>query len=122
MSGLARLIGGSTESARLAFSQAVDKAMDMLFTTGYKLEDEKEADSGTVALCALTGYDPLGLVRYFDRVKGIKGKTTEVLDKTHPAYDARITQLKETIANEGVDPGSYSSHKDRFADRIKALK
>jgi predicted Zn-dependent protease len=112
VSGLAHLIGGSTESARTAFSQAVDKALDMLFKNGYKREDEAQADR----------YEPMGLVKYFERLNAIKGKQTEVLDKTHPSYEARIAWLKDTISREGLDTGNYKTHKDRFAENIKLLK
>jgi predicted Zn-dependent protease len=122
VSGLAHLIGGSTESARTAFSQAVDKAMDMLFKDGYKREDETQADKDAVMFCALSGYEPAGLVTYFERLKTAKGKQTEVLDKTHPSYETRIALLKETINREGIDTGNYKTHKDRFSENIKLLK
>jgi predicted Zn-dependent protease len=122
VSGMARLIGGSTETARLAFTQAVDKAMDVLFTTGYKREDEVQADTGTVGICALSGYDPSALARYFGRISAAKGKTTEVLDKTHPAYESRIALIKETMAKEGIEAASYMTNKERFAAMIKGLK
>jgi predicted Zn-dependent protease len=122
VSGLAHLIGGSTESARTAFSQAVDKALDMLFKDGYKREDESQADKDAVIFCALSGYEPAGLVTYFERLKNAQGKQTEVLDKTHPSYEARIALLKETIAREGIDTGNYRTHKDRFAENIKLVK
>ena len=72
--GLARLIGGGTESARVAFNQAVDKALDMLFESGYKREDEIQADKSAALLCALTGYDPSGLVHYFERLQAVKSE------------------------------------------------
>ncbi len=122
VSGLAHLIGGSTESARTAFSQAVDKALDMLFKDGYRREDETQADKDAVMLCALSGYEPAGLATYFERLKTAKGKQTEVLDKTHPSYEARIALLKDTITREGIDTGNYKTHKDRFAENVKSLK
>jgi predicted Zn-dependent protease len=67
-SGLALLIGGTSESARLAFTQAVDKALDMLFKNGYKREDETQADRDAALFCAFAGYDPAGL-------SGISGST-----------------------------------------------
>lgn len=122
VSGLARLIGGGTESARLAFSKAVDKAMDTLFTSGYKREDEIQADKGTVMLCAVAGYDPSGLVRYFERLSSAKGRSTEVLDRTHPAYDTRIIQLKETKTAAAIDSASLKTYKDRFTEVMKSVK
>ena len=120
--GLARLIGGGTESARIAFSKAVDQAMDTLFKTGYKREDEIQADKGSVMLCAVAGYDPSGLVHYFERLGAMKVRSTEVLDKTHPAYSARITLLKDTIAAASVDTAALKNYKDRFTEVMKTVK
>ena len=121
VSGLARLIGGGSETARIAFSQAVDKAIDMLFRTGYKREDEVQADKGAVAICAVAGYDPSALVRYFERISAARGKSTEVLDKTHPDYETRIALLRETMAKDGIDPGSFKARKERFAEEMKKV-
>jgi predicted Zn-dependent protease len=121
VSSFARLIGGSSDSARAAFAQAADQAMDMLFKNGYKREDEAQADRDAVLFCALSGYEPAGLVRYFERISGIKGKQTEVLDKTHPAYADRIALLKGTISQEGLDSGNYKNHKERFSGSIGQL-
>jgi len=120
--GFARLVGGSSDSARVAFAQAVDKAIDMLFKDGYKREDETRADKGAALLCALSGYDASALARYLERIGAVKGKQTEVLDKTHPAYSARVALLKETIANEGIDIASLKTNKERFAAAVKGMK
>ncbi len=122
VSGLAMLIGGSSESARLAFSQAVDKALDLLFKDGYKREDEMQADRDAVHFCAFSGYAPTGLVRYFERISTIKGKQTEILDKTHPSFNDRIAWINSTIKEEGIDSGKYKTAKDRFAANIKLLQ
>ncbi len=122
VSGLARAIGGSTDAARAAFAQAVDQAMDILFKNGYKREDETQADRDAVMLCALSGYEPSGLVHYFDRIKAAKGKQTEVLDKTHPSYDARIAWLNDTITKEGIESGNYKNYMDRFKEYARLLK
>lgn len=121
-SGFARLVGGSSESARLAFSQAVDKALDMLFKDGYKREDEIQADKNAVLLCGLSGYAPAGLGKYLERIGATKGKKDEVLSKTHPSYEVRLAWLKETIAKEGIDTGSLKTNKDRFETEKKSLK
>jgi len=120
--GLAALIGGSTQSARTAFTQAVDKAMDTLFKDGYKRVDETQADRDAVLFCALSGYEPTGLVKYFERLNALKGKYTEVLDKTHPSYVDRIAWLKQTIVQEGIDTGNYKSRQERFAEAVKQVK
>lgn len=120
--GLARLIGGSSESARIAFYQSVDQALDMLFKTGYHREDEVQSDRDAMLFCTLSGYDPAGLVRYFERLNTLKGKNTEVLDKTHPSYEVRIAWLKGIIADEGMENGASKTFKDRFIDMQRMLK
>jgi len=121
-SGLARVIGGSTEVARSAFSQMVDKAVDTLFKDGYRREDETQADKDAVLTCAFAGYDPSALVRYFERLSAAKGKQTEVLDKTHPSYETRIAWLKGVIADGNIDPAAYKTNKDRFENVVKVTK
>jgi predicted Zn-dependent protease len=121
-SGLAHAIGGSTEAARVAFSQAVDKATDILFKDGYKRDDETQADKDAVLFCALSGYDPTALVNYFERISNIKGKQTAVLDRTHPSYEARIAWLNGTIAQEGLASKDQKTNQDRFMRSMKDMK
>jgi beta-barrel assembly-enhancing protease len=122
VSGLAKVIGGSTDTARVAFAQAVDKAMDLLFKDGYKREDETQADKDAVLFCAMAGYDPSGLVRYFTRINEIKGKQTEVIDKTHPPFRDRIDWLKAAIDQEGVEPTGNKAYTKRFKDSMSVMK
>lgn len=122
VAGFARLIGGSSESARIAFSQAVDKALDMLFKDGYKREDETQADRTAVVLCALSGYDPAGLARYLDRIAPLKGKDVEVLDRTHPPFAARLEVLRQAMTDEGLVSGDFSGQKERFSGVMKKIK
>ncbi len=122
ISGFAMLIGGSSESARMAFSQAVGKALDLLFKDGYKRGDEIQADRDAVLFCALSGYDPTGLPRYFESIKNIKGKQTEIIDKTHPSFEDRIAWLNRMIQEEGIDSGDHKTDKDRFEKYVKTLK
>jgi len=117
--GVARLAGGATEAARATMGQIVDKAVDILFKDGYKRDDEVKADKDSVLFSTVAGYDPSALIRYFERLSALKGKTTEVLDKTHPSYDARIAWLKDAIIGEGIEPGKLKSNKDRFQETIK---
>ncbi len=121
-SGLARLVGGSSESARLAFSQAVDNALGMLFLNGYKRDDEAQADRTAVMISALGGYNSNGLAQYLDRISAVKGKATEIIDRTHPPFEARIALIKDTIEKEGIDTASLKTNKDRFSETIKNLK
>ena len=119
---LARVISGSTDAARVAFAQAVDQAMDILFKDGYKREDETQADRDSVMFCAMSGYDASGLMHYFERINSLKGKQIEVLDKTHPSFQDRIGWLNDTIKKEGIDSGNYKNYTERFGEAMKQLK
>jgi predicted Zn-dependent protease len=120
VAGFARLIGGSSEAARTAFAQAVDKAMDMLFSTGYRRDDERSADRNGILLTAVTGYDPNGLIRYLDRISGLKGRHTDVLDKTHPPYAERTALLREVVAQEELTGGA--TNQARFETEMTSFK
>ncbi len=119
--GLGMLIGGSTDAARAAFSKAVDSAVAILFEDGYKRKDEVQADKTAVINCANAGYDPSGLIRYFERIAAKKGKTTEVLNRTHPSFAERIAWLNGTLGEEGIDAAGMARFKKRFLAK-KELK
>lgn len=122
VSSLAQLIGGSTDPTRVAFSRAVDKAMDILVKDGYKREDEMKADEDAVLLSAMAGYDPSGLIRYIERTHDIKEEQTKTLGQTHPPYEDRIDWLKTEIARDGLDSGSYKTYQKRFDEYTKTMK
>ena len=122
ISGLAQLAGGSTESARAAFSQAVDKGLEMIFKNGYKREDEMQADKTAVSISALSGYDPAGLAKYLNRISAGKEKITDPSDPTHPTFAARISQINDVIATDGIDGVTLATNKERFTASIKGLK
>lgn len=120
-SGFARLIGGTSEAARTAFSQAVDKALDMLFKDGYKREDEIDADRTGVSFAAMADYEPAGLPRYLQRIGPAKEKNTEALDRTHPRYQDRVEWLNEQIKADGLDAAGTKTGKERFAEQMKKI-
>lgn len=125
--GLARLVGGSSESARAAFSQAVDKGLDMIFKDEYKREDEIQADKSAVIISALSGYAPDGLAKYLDRISTLKEKAryaaaNDPTSQTHPSFAARISQIKDVIAKDGLDIGGLVTNTERFAAAMKNLK
>jgi predicted Zn-dependent protease len=117
---LALLVGGSTESARAAFNQAVDKGLEIIFKDGYKREDELQADKTSVIVCALGGYDPAGLAKYLDRTRALKEKAPDP-DSTHPTADTRIAQINEIIASNDMETG-VASNQRRFVAAMKGLK
>ena len=121
-SGLAKMIGGSTEAARAAFTQLTEGALNILFTTGYKRADEIQADKTGLMYTALSGYDPRALGRYLDRISSAKVAASQVLDKTHPSYSERIAWLNATIEEQEMVASPARAPKERFAELGKNLK
>lgn len=110
VSSIAALLGGASKSAEIAFSQAVDKAVDLILRDGYKKEDEMQADAGAVLLCAFSGYDPSGLVTFLDKV----GRIKDGVGKTYPMYDVRLATLQRVMSDEGIAGMKLALNTERF--------
>jgi predicted Zn-dependent protease len=121
VAGFARFMGAAGDPIKIGFLKLVDKAMDILYDRGYKVEDERDADSTATMTAAFTGYDPEGLAHYLERVKDIKGEPTSILTKTHPGYDERVHRIESIIAEEGLEGAQYKTGKDRFEAIKKTL-
>ena len=115
VSSVAALIGGASKSAGIAFSQAVDKAVDIILRDGYKKEDEMQADSSAAVLCAFSGYDPSGLVTFLDKV----GKIKNDVGKTYPVYDVRLATLQRAMSDEGIAALKLALNSERFTNAMK---
>jgi len=116
VASISALIGGASKSAGIAFSQAVDKAVDMILRDGYKKEDEMQADADAVLLCAFSAYDPSGLVTFLDKVGKIKGG----VGKTYPVYDLRLATLQRAMSDEGIAGVKLALNTERFTKAVKA--
>jgi predicted Zn-dependent protease len=120
-SGITRMVGGAGDPAKAAFASMVDKAVGILFERGYKKEDEKDADMSGVVFTALSGYDPLAMISYFERISEARGDDMEILNKTHPSFDERISLITETIEAEGLDGQEYTKGDNRFNEYKKTI-
>jgi len=87
-----------------AMNEVVGKASDLLFSKGYKIADEYEADRSAVLYVAETGYYSAGLVDFLTRI--MEYKKTHAKQKvyhTHPPFEERITRLNKLIREENFD-------------------
>lgn len=109
--GVVRILGGGKDSASGAFFQALDKAVDVLFKTGYKHEDEVQADSVAISLLAANQYDIKALKRYLQRAE--KNNSTET-QTTHPAGVTRYRAIDRFIKEEGLSHFKGAKAKTRF--------
>lgn len=116
--GLALLLGGAGDSARIAFGQAVDRAVEILLSEGLQQADEFDADHGAAVLLSYAGYPATALARYLARLAPAEATTT-ALHRTHPPLAARMAALPEAAAaTTAVTPAQHA----RFVEHLKALQ
>lgn len=118
ISSISRMVGGSQDTARVAFSQAVDRAMKILFETGFKQEDEYESDQEAIMLLAATEYDPSALQRYLKRFNRDDRNSKQKIS-THPPSAERIGALSKFLRDEGLSKVEYSRARKRFRKNVK---
>lgn len=69
---------------------------------GYSRSDEFDADRNGVRYVYAAGYDPNGMVRFFERLQQKEGKDSgglTVYFRTHPKTSDRISRVRKEIAN-----------------------
>jgi len=112
--GISRLLGGSTDPARMVFVQAVDRAIEILFESGLKRQDEFEADRIGVLTLAFSDYDPRALARYLKRIQSLESDRLETLSRTHPSFAARLRAIDKLLEKEGVGQLGGATGQSRF--------
>jgi predicted Zn-dependent protease len=121
LSALTRFLGASADTARVALAQAVDKALDVLFDTGYNVQQELEADRVATLLLAETGYDPTALQRFLARVEPAEGRNADL--KTHPGAQQRDAALRQLLAEEKLSAlPNNTTQQTRFEAHVKTSR
>ncbi len=84
----------------------------------FSRSNETEADELGAKYTSAVGYDPHGLVTFFNKLAAQEGKTPGVLKwlSTHPPSADRVTHLNAYISQKGL------SGKDLGADRLTPIK
>jgi predicted Zn-dependent protease len=114
-SGLAGLIGGTSQSARVAFTKAADETLEFLLNRGYRKMDEIEADTMGVALASSSlGYDPMALVRYLEKIEVLSGEEASRFRSLYPPFKERIAGIQSVIEEEGLAHGDFKRGRERF--------
>jgi metalloendopeptidase OMA1, mitochondrial len=69
----------------------------------FSRKQELEADRIGVSLMDEAGYNPLGALEFWKRMKqGRKGKETLVYFSTHPIDDKRIAEIEKILQNQNA--------------------
>jgi len=119
LSTVSNIIGGAQDSARVAARQAADKAIEMLFTTGPKHEDELAADETALLLLANTGYDPLSLHRFLSRMSTLGTDSQSASKVSHPPASERIKHLEALQRDNGLLHTHLAQGKERFQNYVR---
>ncbi len=105
-----------------ALNEVVGKAAELLFTKGYKIQDEYEADRSAIFYTDETGYNSRGLVDFLARIQTVKeGSSSTVVYNTHPPLKDRISRIEDLVQNNRINivRGKVES---RFNEELKNLK
>ena len=98
-----KVLGSSSSSANVIFDQAVNKAIEILFSAGLQQEDEFNADEIGIILTSVSGYDPIAYYRYLERIRPYVEKNNGQLNKTHPPLTIRLEKLEDIIESENLN-------------------
>jgi len=116
--GLARVLGGGTDTMRVVFNQMVDKAVELLFEKGLKRQDEMDSDRIAMMTITNAGYDPTALSRYLNKISSAE-KDTKLLTGTHPTFEERIKGLDMVLAENLLTDKKQPIVKERFNENVK---
>lgn len=117
--GMAQMLGMKGGTARAAFQQAVDEAVEMLFEQGYRQQDELEADLVALLNLAAAGYDPAALGRYLGRIEAQEPASMTGERSTHPPSEERRAAITSVSEEEGLSALQLARARDRFEAHVK---
>ena len=111
---VSKIVGSRAESALVIFDQAIDLALDVLFSKGLAVEDEYSADEQGLFLSVVAGYDPVSGYQFLGRIGHVIEDKHGELSNTHPPFSERITRLKNIIGQQGLGQLGGSKNEMRF--------
>ncbi len=114
MTWMSVITGGSADTAKVAFFQAVDQATNLLFEEGFNIRDELAADRVALMLLANTGYDPEALSRFLTRIDMPAEAAIGKGKRTHPSGAERLTALATALHTQGLTDLNLPRRPERF--------
>ena len=89
----------------------------------FSRDDEREADKFGVKYTIAAGYDPRGLLTFFQKMKKMEGRRRSELDNllaSHPATEERIRRIEKMIAAAGSPGGRTEAQ--RYLQKTAVLR
>ena len=114
------ILGGSREKAELAYAIA-EIGLPMAFLK-FSRDFERQADFLGVQYLYAAGYDPVGMVQFFERLAATQkheGKAMSGLFASHPMSRGRVKRVQKAIDELLPDRPQYNVTSSEF-DAVKA--
>ena len=89
----------------------------------FSRDDEREADTFGVRYAIAAGYDPRGLLRFFEKLKKLEARRRSDLENlfaSHPPTGERIRRIERLIDQYGASGGQ--SYRARFERETSVLR
>lgn len=118
VAGLAKLIGGTTETLRGVFTQMVDEAVEILFEKGMKKNDELDSDRLGTMIISAAGYDPSALSRYLKKVS-INDAVEKADTGAHPLFKERIEKIDALLVENNITDKKQQTVNERFRENVR---
>jgi len=112
------------ESTSEALQTAINIGLSVALS-GYSRSNEREADKYGVYYMELAGFNPVGAVELFQKLKEASGNYEsnffENMFATHPETDERISNVKEQLATYSADVSQRDKGTAKYANMKKLL-
>ena len=111
---------GPQELSRLTgiFEGSIDDIVKTLVVKGYSKSQEYEADKTSISYLVRTGYNPLALKDFLDRMVSRGTSSEGGITKTHPGTTDRIDNIRTEIPKDTAASLPVSRRTDRFSAAV----
>lgn len=103
--------------------QLLGQIASELGSARFSRDDEREADTFGVRYTVAAGYDPRGLLRFFEKLKELETRRRSDIEKlfaSHPPTDERIRRIERLIDQHGASGGQR--YQARFVQETAGLR
>lgn len=113
ISGLGAMIGGATNSFRVALKTISDEAMNVLFNEGLAVSEELESDVVAISAINAAGYSVQAYRDLLVKIKkSMEEQNAKVLTKTHPQVNSRLLMVDKF--EKKYKPSNQKLNVERF--------
>ncbi|MDW8095720.1 MAG: M48 family metalloprotease [Aquificaceae bacterium] len=117
LGGLSALLSGPAGTVEKTLSVFLDQAYELLFSKGYKMQQEYDADRIATEMLYLAGYDPHALKRFLQRIGNSEYR--DQMQKTHPGISDRVVALDKFLSTNNLREDDGKRFEKRFVRMVR---